>query len=288
MTFTLKSVVKYQPDLTQPVSFVKVIEVCPPSERKGRRYKIQLPDGSLKTVAESALSPTGSGLTYGTPPTLQDVPDYRRRTNFALLYLPDDLIFTGDRLYYRGDSRLPDAIFRTGFQPRELHAAPLLAINTGDIATDSAVTFSSKPEIAGMFPLLNAENREAITYLYLFNASEIFDTNRLQSHLSNNPKNTTDKEHLVDMLAADEKAVAHKGISGEQILCAWQIYRHWSGDTWQEGCNYTIMRMERNPAWNPSSSSHYADWQRSESRTIFTILHTELIAKMRGHSPTFK
>jgi hypothetical protein len=287
MPFTLNSVVKYQPEPTQPVFFVKVIEVCAASPRKGARYKIRLPDGSPKTVAESALSPTGSGLTYGTPPTLYNVPDVRQATNHALLYLPDDLVFTGDRLYYRGDSRLPETIFKSGFQPRERHAAPLLVINAGDIATDSAVTFSSKPEVSGMFPLLNADNRQAITYLYLFNASEVFNTNRLQEHLSEHPKNAADRAHMIDMLAADEKAVAYKGIAGEQILCAWQIYRHWSGDTWQEGCTYTIVKMERNPDWNPSSSSHYADWQKNDSSIIFTILHTELIAKMRGHSPTF-
>jgi hypothetical protein len=287
MPFTLNSVVKYQPDLTQPVFFVKIIEVCPPSVKKGPRYKIKMPDGSPKTVEEGALSPTGSGLTYGTPATLYNVPDVRQATNHALLYLPDDLVFTGDRLYYRGDDRLPENIFRSGFQPRERHAAPLLVINAGDIATDSAVTFSSKPEVSGMFPLLNDTNREAITYLYLFNASEVFNTNKLQEHLSENPKNAADRSHMIDMLPADEKAIAHKGIDGEQILCAWQIYRHWSGTTWQEGCTYTVIRILRNPYWNPSSSSHYADWQINDSSIIFTILNTELIAKMRGHSPTF-
>jgi hypothetical protein len=289
MPFILNANVVYRPDNIQTPIYAKVVEICPISARKGQRYKIKLPDGSDSTVHESTLAPIPGGLTYGIPRSLVDVPLVRNLTAHALLYLPDDVIFTGERLYFRGDDRAPDNIFENGLQPRERHRSPLLVINTGDISVDSAVTFSTKPEVSGMFPLLKPDgsNRDIISYLYLFSASRVFDTKKLQKHLVTYPRNSTDAQHMRDMLPADEKAIAFEGVPGKTILCAWQIFRHWEGNTWGEGCTYTVMRQVVNTSWIPASSTLFSDWEQNDLNILFSMFHTKIVARMRKHSPIF-
>ena len=84
------------------------------------------------------------------------------------------------KIYFRGDSRPPSDIFQNGFEKRY----PMCPIQyrdfqagAGDINESTAVCFSTRLEVAALFPL---NNQPRYIYAFYLDDSLVTDTHRLQ------------------------------------------------------------------------------------------------------------
>lgn len=156
------------------------------------------------------------------------------------------------RIGFRGDTRGPDEIFRSGFVTRK-EDAPIIYDKGYAIDPNTAICFSWRMSVASIFPQkeLSWRYTDDDTWIYVINVdvseSNLFDTHRRQV--------VNDAAVTKKFWYADEVAV--KEVKAEDILFAVKVHRFRSG--WQE---------DNDPTRNQMSEEKFAGMAFLEKLTL--------------------
>ncbi len=246
---------------TNPQKFVKITGIITDSSDDDKvLYVVFYPDGSKDELSGYQLD---SGNKIGawqpsTPARFLNLVE----TGASHVYIPEKMKVSLPRnkyrLLFRGDDRLPESIFEEGFKPREEHFAPIFrGLDSKeykaqfDIAPQTGVNASPRPEVGALFPLkLKWDDSKEHTNLYAFYVKEYFSTYTIQKQAAKEGRlvHRDDVQHAIrTKLFAKEVAVGKEGIPGIQIIGCWPVRRWWLGKDWTVGTVYMVGKFIENP-----------------------------------------
>jgi hypothetical protein len=174
-----------------------------------------------------------------------------------LIFLPKTYQSKDYCIAYRGDSRVPNKVFKEGFQPRREYIQPVFrtvkqtsegTFPQFDIMTSSGVCASRKPNAAALFPTIKDGAKRDLddSYLYAFLAHGAFETCKLQQQ-TKDKESEENRAYLEKLLQGQEIVIGTGGVEGQMILVAFHLNRTWiNKDAWQEGCFFRIESYTRN------------------------------------------